>query len=190
MLYPLVESGYTCTGIEPSGIFSKFITERGLGNFRSIDELEIKVPKSKFDLICHFFVLEHITQPIIFLRKQIDLLKKGGKIIFEIPNVDDPLNSIYDIPAFERFYWSVAHPWYFSEKALHFLLNQLGYPFEILLDQRYDLSNHMIWARDGRPGGMGYFSSLLGEEIEVQYKQALIKNRRCDTLIGIITKDN
>jgi SAM-dependent methyltransferase len=50
MLYPLVESGYTCTGIEPSGIFSKFITERGLGNFRSIDELEIKVPKSKFDL--------------------------------------------------------------------------------------------------------------------------------------------
>jgi hypothetical protein len=48
----------------------------------------------------------------------------------------------------------------------------------------------MIWARDGRPGGMGYFSSLLGEEIEVQYKQALIKNRRCDTLIGIITKDN
>ncbi len=53
-------------------------------------------------------------------------------------------------------------------------------------DQRYDLSNHMDWARDGRPGVMGRFSHLLGQEIEDQYRQALIKTGHCDTLVAII----
>ena len=114
----------------------------------------------------------------------------NGKIIFEIPNVADPLYSIYDIPDFERFYWSLAHPWYFSQQSLEYLLNKLGCRFEIQLDQRYDLSNHMVWARDGRPGGMGKFSELLGKELEESYNQNLIKSGKCDTLIGIIYKGN
>ena len=122
------------------------------------------------------------------MAAQLSLLKKGGKIIIEIPNVADPLYSIYDIPAFERFYWSIAHPWYFSEISLKFLLDQLGHEYEILLDQRYDLSNHLIWARDGKPGGMGRFTDKLGSELEESYKRALIQNRHCDTLIAVITK--
>lgn len=188
MLYPLIQSGYPSMGIEPSGIFSQFIEDRGLRNFRSLDDLLEKMPTSRFDLIIHFFVLEHISEPVSFLRKQLTCLNRGGSIIFEVPNVADPLYSVYDIPAFERFYWSVAHPWYFSEDSLKFILDQLGHPYQIILDQRYDLSNHITWARDGRPGGMGRFTNLLGEEIEVQYKQALVKNRKCDTLIGIVTK--
>jgi hypothetical protein len=56
-----------------------------------------------------------------------------------------------------------------------------------VLDQRYDLSNHMVWARDGRPGGMGRFTPQLGPELEEAYKQALVRARKCDTLVGIIT---
>jgi hypothetical protein len=47
----------------------------------------------------------------------------------------------------------------------------------------------MVWARDGRPGGMGRFTDSLGEELEEAYKQGLIKTGKCDTLIGIIKKD-
>ena len=116
------------------------------------------------------------------------LLNPGGKLVFEIPNVADPLHTVYDIPAFERFYWSVAHPWYFSDKSLRFLLDQLGSPYNIQLDQRYDLSNHLIWARDGRPGGMGRFSNVFGKEFDQMYKTTLIQQGKCDTLIGVITK--
>ena len=108
------------------------------------------------------------------------------KIIFEIPNVSDPLHSVYNIPAFENFYWSIHHHWYFSEKSLKFLLKKVGRPYKIILDQRYDLSNHMIWARDGKPGGMGYFKKILGNRVESNYKKSLIKSGLCDTLIGII----
>jgi 2-polyprenyl-3-methyl-5-hydroxy-6-metoxy-1,4-benzoquinol methylase len=188
MLYPLVQAGHACTGIEPSGVFSEFVKNRGLVVYDSLTSLQAFAPKARFDIILHFFVLEHIADPVAFLKAQLELLKPGGSIIFEIPNAADPLYSIYDVPAFERFYWSVAHPWYFSEVSIHYLLNQLGQPYEILRDQRYDLSNHMVWARDGRPGGMGRFTEALGAELEEGYKQALIRIGKCDTLVGIISK--
>jgi hypothetical protein len=47
----------------------------------------------------------------------------------------------------------------------------------------------MIWARDGRPGGMGRFTAQLGAELEEAYKQALVRSRRCDTLIAVVEKD-
>ena len=139
--------------------------------------------------VLYFFVLEHIADPLDFLKMQLSLLKPGGKIIFEIPSAADPLYSVYDIPAFERFYWSIAHPWYFNEVSTHCLLKKLGATYNIIREQRYDLSNHLVWARDGKPGGMGRFTDTLGEELEDNYKQALIKAGNCDTLVGIVTKE-
>ena len=188
MLLSYQAKGHSCIGIEPSGFFSSYVRDRGIEVFSSIEELIQSSPNEKFDIITHFFVLEHIAEPVEFLKKQLSLLNKGGKIIFEIPNVADALYTVYDIPAFERFYWSIAHPWYFSEKSLRFLLDKLNQPYEIIFDQRYDLSNHMTWARDGKPGGMGKYTSKLGIELEEAYKQSLIKTGYCDTLVGVITK--
>lgn len=187
MLYPLQEAGHECVGIEPSGLFRDYVKSRGLSVYDSLAQVEQLVETPRFDVILHCFVMEHVADPQKFLESQLALLRPGGKIIFEVPNVADPLHEVYDIPAFERFYWSVAHPWYFSEAALHYVLGKLGRPCRILRDQRYDLSNHMVWARDGRPGGMGRFTDVLGHELEESYKQALIRIGKCDTLIGIIT---
>jgi SAM-dependent methyltransferase len=186
MLHPLIAAGYHCTGIEPSGAFGDYLKSRGVEVYESLEQLTLTRPAARFDLIMHFFVLEHISGPQRFLESQLSLLPHGGRLVFEIPNAADPLYSVYDIAAFERFYWSVAHAWYFSEPSLRFLLDRIGHPYEILLDQRYDLSNHMVWARDGRPGGMGRFTPLFGQELEDSYRQALIRAGRCDTLIGII----
>lgn len=188
MLIPYYKKGHTCIGIEPSGFFSNYVSDNGIKVYSSTEDLIKSDPSMKFDIIMHFFVLEHIAEPINFLKTQLELLNKGGKIIFEIPNVADALYTIYDIPAFERFYWSIAHPWYFSENALRFLLDQLNEPYEIILDQRYDLSNHITWARDGKPGGMGKYTAKLGVEIEELYKRSLINTGHCDTLVGVITK--
>ena len=189
MLYPLVERGLECVGIEPSGVFGEYVRSRGISCYDSSEDLLATGRyRDGFDLILHAFVLEHISAPQPFLQQQLDLLKPGGQLIFEIPNSADALLTIYDVPAFERFYWIVAHTWYFSKPSLEYLLSTLRQPFEILLDQRYDLSNHLVWARDGRPGGMGRFTSMFGQEIEDQYRRALVVSEHCDTLVGIVTK--
>lgn len=189
MLYPLVERGLECVGVEPSGVFGEYVRSRGIDCYDSIEDLVAAGRhRDGFDLILHGFVLEHVSTPRAFLQAQLDLLNPGGRIIFEVPSSADALLTVYDLPAFERFYWIVAHTWYFSKPSLEHLLKSLGQPFEILLDQRYDLSNHLVWARDGRPGGMGRFTAKLGQALEDQYRQALVASGHSDTLVGIVTK--
>jgi 2-polyprenyl-3-methyl-5-hydroxy-6-metoxy-1,4-benzoquinol methylase len=188
MLFPLREMGHTCYGIEPSGIFSEFLRERKIPVYSNLNELEQSNESLDFDIIQHFFVLEHISDPINFLSEQMKLLKPGGKLIFEVPNSADALFTIYDVPAFERFFWSIAHPYYFSEKSLRFVLDSLGFSYEIHLQQRYDLSNHFTWALEGKPGGMNKYSHKFGQNIEDAYKDALVSSGNCDTLIGVIIK--
>ncbi|HBS51495.1 MAG TPA: hypothetical protein DEA62_00650 [Coxiellaceae bacterium] len=186
MLYPLIELGYECYGIEPSTCFSEYLKERGVRVFDN--DLSISI---QFDVIMHFFVLEHIRDPVNFIESNLKLLKAGGKLIIEIPNAADPLHTIYNIPAFEKFYWSIAHHWYFVEKSIHYLLSKVsGIAYKILKDQRYDLSNHIIWARDEKPGGMGKFLDYFGEKLDKVYRETMINSGYCDTLIVIINKEN
>ena len=184
MLFPLKSMGYECAGVEPSGVFANYVNSQGITVLENNDMV-----KNNFDIIMHFFVLEHVRDPIKFLQSNLDKLKSGGKLIIEIPNAADPIYTIYNIPEFEKFYWSIAHHWYFTENSLEYVLKQLdGVSFSILRDQRYDLSNHMVWAMDGKPGGMGKFSDKLGIKVEDYYKQNLIETGKCDTLIAIVYK--
>lgn len=185
MLYPLAARGLSCTGVEPSGVFADHVRAQGLPCFDSMDALEEAAPEP-FDLIMHYYVLEHVRDPAAFLRRQLALLKPGGRLVFEVPNADDALSGIYDIPAYERFIWVISHRWYFSPRSLGRLLDGLGVRHDIRLDQRYDLSNHMVWARDGRPGGAGRFTPVLGEEIEALYKKALIQAGHGDTIVAMV----
>lgn len=184
MLYRLAEAGCDCTGVEPSGIFSDYVRSRGIPVYSSLDDLPAD---ARFDLIIHYYVLEHIGRPQDFLKAQIARLAPGGKLVFEVPNANDALTTLYDIPAYERFIWVKSHRWYFSERSLAHLMKGLGRGSEVRLDQRYDLSNHLVWARDGRPGGMGRFAAVFGPDLDAQYRKTLVESGHCDTLIGAIT---
>ena len=69
-----------------------------------LDELKKKTDQ-RFDVICAFQVLEHISNPREFLEDIISLLRPSGKILLAVPNSavmkkidpqnDNLLNSIY-----------------------------------------------------------------------------------------------
>ena len=184
MLFPLQQKGYSCYGIEPSGYFSEYVRSQGVTVFHDVESIQ-----QKFDVVMHYFVLEHIKDPLQFIEMNLSFVKSGGKVVIEIPNAADPLYTIYDIPAFERFYWSIAHHWYFTEKSVHYLLSQIkGIKYNLIRDQRYDISNHMVWAQDGKPGGMGRFSPKLGQKLDQAYRDSLVESGYCDTLIIEIEK--
>jgi hypothetical protein len=101
-------------------------------------------------------------------------------MFFEVPSRYDPLITIYDIPAFHKFYWSVAHHWYFNRRSLEFLLDQLPCRYELIPEQRYDLSNHLWWALAGKPGGMGKYSAKFTQDLEAAYKESMRRTGHCD----------
>jgi len=189
MLYPMQKQGWQCVGVEPSGAFGAYVRHNGITCFDSTEELVAQgTLKDGFDIIMHFFVLEHIRNARDFIAEQLGMLKPGGVLVFEVPNADDALVSLYQIPEYDRFIWVVSHNWYFSRASLEYLLGSFDCNAEVRLDQRYDLSNHLVWARDGKPGGAKRFTEHFGPELEKAYKDALIRSGHCDTLIGIIKK--
>ena len=142
----------------------------------------------KFDIVTNFFVFEHIRDPFNFIKEMHDLLNDNGVIICEIPCANDPLTSLYSIDAFEKFYWSIAHHYYYTPDSLHYIMEKLGYKYELVPEQRYDLSNHMTWMSDGKPGGQGRFSEALGENVINSYRNRLIETWKCDTVFLYIWK--
>jgi len=117
------------------------------------------------------------------------LLKPGGSMVFEVPCASDPLIELYKAPAFDRFYWSVAHHWYFNKKSLSLVLDKLNCTYRIMPEQRYDISNHMTWMMDGKPGGRERYSHILGKELDDLYKEKLKEHWLCDTMIAFIDKE-
>jgi len=181
MMDAFKEAGLSVCGIEPSCGFSDFLRERGHEFYSSLDELKNKKLNKKFDIIVHFFVLEHIRDTTSFIKEQLDLLKSEGIIIAEVPCVNDPLTSLYNIPAFEEFYWSIAHHYYFSPKSISNILDKIECKYELLPEQRYDLSNHLMWMQEGKPGGQGYYNNIFSKETIENYKNDLKNNWICDT---------
>lgn len=188
MLNAFRKEGLHCVGVEPSGEFLEFLHSNGYEAYQTLEALK-KNHSELFDLVVHFFVFEHIRDPFQFLQENLKLLKPGGKIIAEIPCVNDPLTSLYTIPAFERFYWSVAHHFYYSPKSLKYVLDKLDLKYEMIPEQRYDLSNHITWLMEGKPGGQGKYSNVFSQELIEKYKDDLKKKWLCDTIFVVIDKD-
>ena len=187
MLLPLQESGHTCVGVEPSGFFREDLNERGLQTYESVDALA-RDNDDKFDVIFHYFVLEHVGDPLHFLQQQIELLAPGGVLEIELPCGNDALLKVYDLDSFRNFYFQIGHQWVFTPTSLSWLLSKTGLQVEISQRQRYGLANHITWARSGQPGGNSNLASLLGKAVDDSYKNQLVEMGHADTLSAVIRK--
>ena len=93
-----------------------------------------------FDTIAIFHTLEHISDPITFLKNAKKLLNPKGMVVIEVPNCDDfnlRLNKAY-----EEFYWERAHIHYFNPKTLSHVLDRSGFNSKIIGVQRYSIEKH------------------------------------------------
>jgi SAM-dependent methyltransferase len=187
MLSALRDRGVDVYGLDPSEGFIDYVRSKGIQVYSSLDELR-EDRDLAFDLVIHYYVLEHIGDPVEFIKQYMELLNDRGKMIFEVPCATDPLVELYKVAAFDRFYWSVAHHWYFNRESLARVLDRTGYAFELFPEQRYDISNHMTWMMEGKPGGLGRYSHVFEKELEHLYKEKLKGNWLCDTIVAVVRR--
>lgn len=188
MLDKFSSEGMSVVGIEPSGGFSDYLKKKKYEIYKDIDDLSQKYA-NYFDVICHFFVLEHISDTRKFIKQQLELLRPEGLIFCEVPSATDPLTSHFNIPKFEEFYWSIAHHYYFTPDSINYLMADLEITnYEIIPEQRYDISNHVTWLQDGVPGGQNRYPEIFTNEMNEIYKNNLISNGFFDTFFLVIKK--
>lgn len=170
-------------GIEPDVGSRTWVTEE-LGIRVLSDLAELTPDDAGFDLVVLSHVLEHVPDPVGFLRQLRPLLGAGGHLLVELPNVDDALVAVYAVPAYLEFSYQKAHLFYFSEATLRRALEAAGYVGTIQGVQRYDLSNHLRWMLTGKPGGQSYYE-MLTPSVHAAYADALIRAGRSDTLWAV-----
>jgi len=90
--------------------------------------------KNQFDIITCWHVLEHVYDPILFIKNILKLLKKGGVFIMELPNEDDELLSIS--PEYSKLIHFEDHCNYFNRETLKYLFKKCNIK-EINYDIRY-----------------------------------------------------
>lgn len=174
-------TGKDCYGVEPTPDNREFSKTFCKDAFTDI----FQVPASlKFDVICMFHVFEHIKKPFEFLNCCSAHLNEGGKIIVEVPCIDDPLISMFECKAYKDFYFQPMHPFVYSEKSIRHVFEKSGFKNgQTMHYQRYGLDNHLTWLSKGIPGGDKLYKELFGNLVD--YKKTLEAAGKTDTIFFI-----
>jgi 2-polyprenyl-3-methyl-5-hydroxy-6-metoxy-1,4-benzoquinol methylase len=83
------QNGWVVNGTECSEHAAKFAGER-LGIHVFHGELAAAgYPEGSYDVVTMWHVLEHVTNPMVYLREIHRILKPSGLLVLAVPNVDD-----------------------------------------------------------------------------------------------------
>lgn len=107
-----------------------------------------------YDVVCAFQVIEHVEQPVEFLKTLRQAMKKGGTLFIEAPNLHDPLLSVWCVPTYQKFFYHSAHLHYFTETSLRKVAQDAGFrldQIEISFTQDYNVLNHLHWIMNDGP---------------------------------------
>ncbi len=138
----------------------------------SQDLLELNLKDNSLDLITIWHVLEHVKDPEEYLIKIYQLLKKGGKLIIEVPNFNSWTRK------WTGKYWLGLdlkyHLTHFTYKSLSKLLTKYNYKIKLVhtfsLEYSTFISTQSIISRLTKSDQL-FFSWIQGN---VKFKPALI----------------
>lgn len=147
------------------------------------------VPENDYEVVTLFHVLEHLINPIETLEAIKSKMKKGGKIIVEVPHARDFLISFLENEPFKAFtFWS-EHFILHTRESLEIFLKAAGFS-KIVINgfQRYPLANHLHWLAKGKPGGHIAWKELSTPQLDQAYSEMLDRIDKTDTLIAVAEK--
>lgn len=165
-------------GVEPDRESWDWIaSQEGLTVYRSVGELP---EHDRFDLIVMFHVLEHLPDPVGFLKILKGKLAENGKIVVEVPNCDDAMlgNKAYR----KKYFYQKAHLWYFNKATLSWVFDKADIDVEVSHIQRYNLRSRIRWMFRRRNNGDGQPGDLRKNWISEWYARRLIAWGKTDTL--------
>ena len=84
--------------------------------------------KSKFDVICLHYVLEHVAKPVEVLRQIKPFLAVGGMIYLSVPNFQKNIGDLFVVDHINKF----------TKESLEQLASKAGYSLDTISDDNLD----------------------------------------------------
>ena len=147
--------------VEPTKPFHHELRTKGHVTYSYCEDV-LKEWAGTVDIVVSFAVLEHVENPIAFLKEIKSLLKPDGFLLISTPNAEDWLLEFIPVE-YGRFFYRSAHAWYFNRASLNYICKAAGFrDINVVFKQRFGISNALHWARDNTPTGTGKFNLLQG----------------------------
>jgi len=167
--------------VEPCKVYHKHLESKGYEVFASVAEA-IDSQKMRLDYAFCFSVIEHVLDPVTFIKELSDLVKPGGTIFLSTPNRNDILLSILG-EHFQSFFYRTVHRWYFDIESFVFCANKAG----VIVEEskcvhKFGLSNVMLWLKDMKPPGNASIPQLDDDQLNSWWKKYLENKKLGDYL--------
>ena len=166
-------------GIEPSESNASLCKINSLDVFCDIYE---KYPLGKdrkhFDLVCNYFVLEHVSSPVDFLTFCNNLLDTGGILCLEVPDIG--AYELEESPADLLFFYE--HQSHFTQETIDIVLRRCGFTLLEFADRStHPFGMHLAARKQTEP--------LSQYDINVPPDVVNVVNRKVDRAQNVFLKN-
>ena len=170
----------TLVGFDLCPQHCEVLNREGLKCVNNLDDI---FPE-EINLIVMFHVLEHVKNPSEFLSDLQRRFYKAKTFVIEVPNTEEPLNSLFDCAPYRANHYSAEHLYYFSYDTLQQVVEDAG--LECILQtgfQRYSLANNFGWLAQGKGGGQFHYDIFNDQDLNVQYEKVLVQRKIADSIL-------
>ena len=134
------------TGIEFSAGAKELAEQKGLRIINESIEHHAVNNRQKYDVVCSFQVLEHVSDVNGFIRASVECLDRNGIFIISVPNMDSFIglapNLTTNLPPHHVTHWSEKS---LRSLAISFEIDLVEICYESLADFHGDWYKEIIW---------------------------------------------
>lgn len=142
LLFEAARRGWQVQGLDPNPIWQEVTSDLGIRP--KLGWFPTDLPKgASFDVISMLDVLEHMVDPIEFLRETQQFLNPGGALFIQVPNLNSLLMRLEGAA---NHNWCPSHWSYFDRDALECVAQRAGY--ECLWVETVISEIDKIWSMD------------------------------------------
>jgi len=156
--------GYRVIGIDPSALTKIQGKKRGVKVI--VDYYPSEKIKGKFDVVYHSDVLEHMSNPVKFLKENFDQLNEGGLVILTVPDSSESILS-GDISMVYH-----QHMNYFDKESLNSVLEAAGFSDIYVVKAKFGGSLNAYAMKNKK-----YTSKKISNSHESKLKNYIHKNK-------------
>ena len=174
--------------VEPSAAYREHLEAKGYHTYMYAEDA-VKDYMGALDVVTSFDVIEHVDDPVTFMKEVHHLLKPGGKAIIGTPSDCPVMRALMGKEYEQKLLYSFQHPWILSEKGFALCCETAGFhKISIVQKQRYGLSNVLSWLKERQPGGHRRYE-FISETLDNAYRTEIEEKGLADYLVAYLEKD-
>lgn len=155
-----IETQGRTVAIEPFVGYHQSLRQRGHEVHATTEVAVAAGGRASVDLALSFHVIEHVLNPVSYLKSIRQLVRPGGLAVILTPNWDDILMKL-DPERMAPFFYRRVHNYYFTAQALRWVASMAGWASsEEIFYHEFGMANTLQWLRDGRPAGHARLAAI------------------------------